>query len=203
MFILDEDGACVEYLPGFLEEDERRRLAAELEAARQRFEPDRLTLYGREVASPRLVCAFGDPGLRYRYSGVKRPAHPWPPELLRLRDRLQALAGHPFNYALVNFYRSGDDYIGWHSDKEADLAPEASIASLSLGATRPFWLRDRRGKGERTIEVMLEDGSLLWMKGETQKKWKHSLPRRRSVAEARWNITFRLVRVSTSTMTGE
>jgi alkylated DNA repair dioxygenase AlkB len=115
------------------------------------------------------------------------------PSLLALRERLTAMAGHPFNYALANWYRNGDDYIGWHSDKEADLAPDASIASISLGAERPFLLRDRRGKGPRTIEVTLGDGSLLWMKGETQRRWKHSLPRRRSLSEPRFNLTFRQI----------
>jgi alkylated DNA repair dioxygenase AlkB len=191
--VLDEEGALVEYYADFLDGQERRALRAELEGAQASFAPDRVTLYGRSFASPRLVCAFGDAGLIYRYSGVERPTQPWLPSLLALRDRLAALAAHPFNYALANWYRNGDDYMGWHSDKEADLAPQASIASISLGAERPFLLRDRRGKGARTIEVTLGDGSLLWMKGETQQRWKHSLPRRRALSEPRLNLTFRQI----------
>jgi alkylated DNA repair dioxygenase AlkB len=191
--VLDEEGALVEYYADFLDGEERRLLRAELQGARASFAPDRLTLYGRSLESPRLVCAFGDAGLTYRYSGVERRTQPWLPSLLALRDRLVALAGHPFNYALANWYRNGDDYIGWHSDKEADLAPDASIASISLGAERPFLLRDRRGKGTRTIAVTLADGSLLWMLGETQRRWKHSLPRRRALSEPRFNLTFRQI----------
>jgi alkylated DNA repair dioxygenase AlkB len=189
VIVLDEAGALVEYRPDFLSPEERARLRAEIVGLGALFDRDRLTLYGRTVDSPRLVCAFGDEGLRYRYSGVERETRPWPPELREVRDRL----GEPFNYALVNWYRDGEDYIGWHSDKESDLALGASIASLSLGAQRRFVLRDRKGKGDRTIELLLGDGSLLWMRGETQRRWKHSLPKQKDVREPRWNVTFRQI----------
>jgi alkylated DNA repair dioxygenase AlkB len=194
MIVIDEAGALVEYLPDFLDEVERRGLRDELEAARPCFDRDKLVMYGREVHSPRLVCAFGDEGLRYRYSGVERTTRPWPARLGALAQRLSALAEHGFNYALVNWYRDGDDYLGWHADKEADLEPDASIASVSLGATRRFLLRDKKGKGDRTVEVMLADGSLLWMRGTTQRLWKHSLPKQAGVDTPRWNITFRVIR---------
>lgn len=190
--ILDDPrGAVVDYFPGFLGPDERRGVLAEIEAAAPRFDHDVITLYGRTVPAPRLVCAFGDDGLRYRYAGVDRPAHPWPPHLRAARDRIAALAGHAFNYALINWYRSGDDYIGWHSDKLADLEPGSTIASLSLGAARPFHLRDR--DGGPLIERELADGSLCWMRGATQQLYKHALPRRKAVRGVRFNVTFRQV----------
>jgi alkylated DNA repair dioxygenase AlkB len=189
VIVIDEDSAQVEYVPDFLDADERRRVRGELEEAASSFDRDVLTLYGRAVQSPRLVCAFGDDGLRYRYSGVERVTRPWPPSLRGLRDRLDP----GFNYVLANWYRDGNDYLGWHSDKEADLVPLASIASISLGAARRFLLRDRKGKGDRTVEILLQDGSLLWMRGTTQQKWKHSLPRQACVSEPRYNLTFRQV----------
>jgi alkylated DNA repair dioxygenase AlkB len=187
----DPRGAIVDYVADFLDAEERRALRAELEQASGSFDRDRVMIFGKPVDSPRLVRAFGDEGLRYRYAGVDRETAPWLPRLRAVRDRLVALAGHPFNYALVNWYRDGNDYIGWHSDKEADLAPEASIASLSLGAARPFLLRDRAGG--HTHEVLLADGSLLWMRGTTQLHFKHALPRRKAITEPRFNVTFRLI----------
>jgi alkylated DNA repair dioxygenase AlkB len=189
LIILDEEGALVEYLPDFLDGDERRALREEIVAAKESFDRDVLTMYGRTVQSPRLVCAFGDEGLRYRYSGVERATRPWTPAMRALRQKLD----ENLNYALVNWYRDGNDYLGWHSDKERDLVAGAPIASVSLGATRRFLLRDRKGKGDRTVEVMVEDGSLLWMRGTTQQQWKHSLPRQPSVKGPRWNLTFRQV----------
>lgn len=187
----DERGVCVDYDAGFLDASRCAAVRAELEQAASLFDRDRVVLYGRTIDSPRLVCAFGDDGLRYRYAGVDRPTHSWPPHLRAVRDRIATLVGHPFNYALVNWYRDGVDYIGWHSDKEEDLALGSSIASLSLGAARPFLLRDK-SSGE-THEVVLADGSLLVMAGTTQKHYKHALPRRKGIAGARFNVTFRHV----------
>lgn len=190
--ILDDPrGAVVDYFPRFLAPDEARDVQAECIDAGARFDHDVISLYGRTIPAPRLVCAFGDDGLRYRYAGVDRPAHPWPPQLRAARDRVAALAGHPFNYALVNWYRSGDDYIGWHSDKVEDLAPGSTIASLSLGAVRPFQFRDRAGGP--VLERLLADGSLVLMQGTTQQFFKHALPRRKTIPGVRYNVTFRHV----------
>ncbi|MGN6105296.1 MAG: alpha-ketoglutarate-dependent dioxygenase AlkB family protein [Kofleriaceae bacterium] len=187
----DDRGVRVDYLAELLEPELRAAVRAELDQAAPLFDRDRVVLYGRAIDSPRLVCAFGDDGLRYRYAGVDRSTHPWPAQLRVVRDRIAALVGHAFNYALVNWYRDGGDYIGWHSDKEEDLVPGAAIASLSLGAARPFQLRDKR-TGE-THEIVLADGSLLVMAGTTQQHYKHALPRRRGIAQPRFNATFRNV----------
>jgi alkylated DNA repair dioxygenase AlkB len=188
----DSDGAIVEYFSELLAAGDRSALLAELAQARDRFDRDRVLMYGKTIDSPRMVCAFGDDGLHYRYAGVDRTTHPWPPHLRAARDRIAALCGHPFNYALVNLYQTGDDYIGWHADKVSDLVPGSSIASLSLGAVRPFQLRHKSSGA--THEVMLASGSLLVMRGTCQQFYKHSLPRRRGVTEPRFNITFRQVR---------
>ncbi|MBZ5713749.1 alpha-ketoglutarate-dependent dioxygenase AlkB family protein [Nannocystis pusilla] len=188
----DSDGAIVEYASEFLAAGDRSALLAELTQARDRFDRDRVLMYGKTIDAPRMVCAFGDDGLHYRYAGVDRTTHPWPPHLRGARDRIAAVCGHPFNYALVNLYQTGDDYIGWHADKVSDLVPGSSIASLSLGAARPFQLRHKSSGAAH--EVMLASGSLLVMRGTCQQFYKHSLPRRRGVTEPRFNITFRHVR---------
>lgn len=191
--ILDDPrGAVVEYVATFLDEGEHEALLAELVAVRERFDRDRVVLYGKTIDSPRLVCAFGDDGLHYRYAGVDRSTHTWPPRLRAARDRIAAHVGHPFNYALVNLYRDGADYIGWHADKVGDLVPGSTIASLSLGAARPFLLRDKQSGDTR--EVVLAGGSLLTMQGTCQQHYKHALPRRRGVAGARYNVTLRRIK---------
>lgn len=35
------------------------------------WETHTIRLFGRELASPRLSCWIGDPGTRYRYSGIR------------------------------------------------------------------------------------------------------------------------------------
>jgi alkylated DNA repair dioxygenase AlkB len=79
--------------------------------------------------------------------------------------------------------------MGWHSDDERTLVEGATIASLSFGAERRF--RFKHKKSGQTTEVLLEDGSLLEMKGETQRCWQHCLPKTTRVSDPRINLTFR------------
>ena len=121
-------------------------------------------------------------------------AQPWPQVLHVLRARLTRETGVAFNTVLANLYRNGADSVGWHADDEAELGDAPSIASVSLGAERDFQLRHRRRKDLALHTVALPHGSLLLMRGDTQKMWKHQLPRRKRVSSARINLTFRLLR---------
>jgi alkylated DNA repair dioxygenase AlkB len=185
--------AWLEWWPRFLAAEERpdaRALAAELP-----LRADTFTLFGRTVPVPRLVAWHGDPGCRYRYSGQTYAPQPWTPTLARLRQTLSARTGVPLNAALANYYRDGRDSVGWHSDDERELGPtpeDVAIVSLSLGATRRFVMRHRES-GERR-EFELGDGSLLAMRGATQRLWRHTLPKTRTEVGPRLNLTFRVVR---------
>lgn len=149
-------------------------------------------MFGRPVTVRRESCAFGDPGTRYRYSGLTRDARPWPETFAPLLDGLGATLGARFTFALVNRYPDGDAALGWHTDDEDDLAPDAPIASLSLGATRDFQMRLRGGR--TVLSVALEEGALLAMEGATQRYYQHRVPRRARVAGERINLTFRVMR---------
>ena len=172
------------------------------------WEVHRLRLFGREVDSPRLSAWIGDPGTAYRYSGATFEPHPWPPALRALRERVAAAAGSPLNSVLANLYRDGRDYMGWHSDDERALGPHPVIASLSLGATRRFRLRHRRDPA-LALALELPPGSLLVMRGQTQRVARHALPRTARRIGERINLTFRFVderlakeRLAPSTGTG-
>jgi alkylated DNA repair dioxygenase AlkB len=116
---------------------------------------------------------------------------PWTPLLAAIRARAEACAGVRFNSVLCNRYRSGADTVGWHRDNERELGPEPVIASVSFGATRRFLLR--HVKGPDRAEIGLEDGSVLVMRGQTQQRWRHSVPRTAQAVGERVNLTFRLV----------
>ena len=87
-----------------------------------------------------------------------------------IRERVQAQLGERLNGVLLNFYRDGQDAMGWHSDDEPELGHEPLVVSLNLGATRRF---DFRRKGSSRIEhsLDLDHGSLLVMRGPTQHYW--------------------------------
>jgi alkylated DNA repair dioxygenase AlkB len=156
------------------------------------WEVHRIRMFGRELASPRLSCWIGDADAAYRYSGTRFLPQSWLPALLPLCERLQRELGRPFNSVLANRYRDGRDAMGWHSDDEPELGAAPLIASLSLGATRRFLLKRRDGYGA-PLAVELEPGSLLLMGGDTQRHWKHALPRTARPLGERINLTFRHV----------
>ncbi|NZA25303.1 alpha-ketoglutarate-dependent dioxygenase AlkB [Luteimonas sp. SJ-92] len=153
----------------------------------------RIRMFGREVDSPRRSCWIGDPGASYRYSGTRFEPHPWPTVLLTLRVRLRAELGVDFNSVLANLYRDGGDRMGWHSDDEPELGPRPCIASVSLGATRRFLLKRRDGGGRLTLE--LPHGSLLLMRGDTQRRYRHALARTTRPVGPRINLTFRRIAI--------
>ena len=154
------------------------------------WEIHRIRLFGREVDSPRLSCWIGDEGASYVYSKTRFEPKPWPPALQILRKEISVAAGERFNSVLANLYRDGRDGMGWHSDDEPELGAAPVIASLSLGASRRFSLKHRRS-GAKPMALDLPHGSLLVMRGDTQKNYRHALPKTtKSVAE-RINLTFR------------
>jgi alkylated DNA repair dioxygenase AlkB len=156
------------------------------------WEVHRIRLFGREVDSPRLSCWIGDPGTGYRYSGVRFEPRPWPAALKPVRARLCAELGLDFNSVLANLYRDGHDAMGWHSDAEPELGPAPVIASVSLGAPRRFALKSRAQPQQR-LTLELPHGSLLVMSGQTQRNYRHALPRTARPIGARINLTFRQI----------
>lgn len=70
---------------------------------------------------------------------------------------LQAL-NHPVNHVLIQFYRTGGDYISDHSDKTIDVVRGSNIVNVSLGAQRTMTLRLKRDKAKAT-DTPISEGS--------------------------------------------
>ena len=185
-------GAWIELHPVFVDDDKAllERLVATLP-----LKSETIHLFGRDVQTPRLTSWHGDPGCSYRYSGRTFQPHTWTPALASLRDRLTKVAGVRFNSVLVNYYRSGNDSMGAHSDNEPELGPQRDdirIASISLGVRRRFLLLPRKAGSERLC-LELGEGDLLIMGGTTQHRYRHQVPKTARCQERRVNLTFRLV----------
>jgi alkylated DNA repair dioxygenase AlkB len=193
---LEFPGADLWLDPAFLAPGEAAAAFAALRPAIP-WETHRLRMFGRTIDSPRLSAWIGDPGTDYRYSGTTFAPLPWPPGLPALRDAIAAATGAAFDSVLANLYRDGRDYMGWHSDDERALGPRPVIASLSLGATRRFRLAARADKA-RTLDLDLGAGSLLVMRGDTQRTTRHALPRTARTVGERINLTFRVLRAGVS-----
>jgi alkylated DNA repair dioxygenase AlkB len=91
-----------------------------------------------------------------------------------------------FNHVLMQFYRSGLDYIGDHCDKTLDIKRNSFIVNYSLGATRIMTLRSKKSMDDesstRTIQkIELEHNSLFILGSETNKLYTHGIrPDKRS-----------------------
>ena len=102
---------------------------------------------------------------------------------------VEKLTETKFNSCLLNLYHDGNEGLAWHNDDEKVLRRNGTIASLSFGAERKFSLKHTKTK--QTISIILEHGSLLVMKDETQVYWLHSLPKTKKIVMPRINLTFR------------
>ena len=155
---------------------------------------DVVRMFGREMPTPRLSAWYGDPGVCYHYSGISLTAAGWTGTLLRIKSRVEAVAGISFNSVLLNLYRDGGDSMSWHSDDESELGTNPVIASFSLGAARRFQFKHKQRRELARIDLTLEHGSLLLMRGATQHYWKHCLPKTRRPTPPRVNLTFRMIK---------
>ncbi|XP_048226099.1 DNA oxidative demethylase ALKBH2 isoform X2 [Ricinus communis] len=209
------NGSEVLYIPRFLSFDDSWEFFNYLDSHIPWTRPT-LRIFGRSCVQPRDTCYVASPGLpELIYSGYKPHVYSWddyPP----LKDILEAvhraLPGSRFNSLLLNRYKGGNDNVGWHADDEKLYGPTPEIASVSFGCEREFLLKKRQSKSkERRCDdepdrkrlkksshvdqhsFTLKHGSLLVMKGNTQRDWLHSVPKRAKAEATRINLTFRHV----------
>ncbi|HVW13264.1 MAG TPA: alpha-ketoglutarate-dependent dioxygenase AlkB [Mucilaginibacter sp.] len=151
-----------------------------------------IIIFGRKVLTPRLTAWYGDVGAIYKYSGVSFDPLPWTEELLLIKSRAEQFSGTRFNSVLLNFYRNGNDSMGWHSDDEPELGRNPVIASINFGEARRFDLRSR-ADNKRKEHIVLENGSILVMRGDLQHRWQHAIAKSAKVKGPRINLTFRMI----------
>jgi alkylated DNA repair dioxygenase AlkB len=154
---------------------------------------DEIVIYGKKMLQPRLTAWYGDAGTYYQYSGLPLTPLPWTPLLFTLKERVEQVTATHYNSVLLNLYRDGNDSVGWHSDDERELGREPVIASVSFGQTRTFQLKAKNRTG--TTKIELTHGSLLVMRGATQRNYVHAVLKSSKVDCPRINLTFRTIAV--------
>ena len=180
------DGGTLTYDAAFFNRAEADRLLALL-----RSEVPWQHEVGRGRPFPRLTAWYADAGVNYSYSGVTHQGQGWTPELLQIKQRVEAAAGVPFNSLLLNLYRDGNDSIGFHTDAEPELGQNPVVASVSLGAVRRFILKHKNQREK--LSYLLAHGSLLVMGGTCQHYWLHGVPKTAQSVGQRINLTFRQI----------
>jgi len=143
-------------------------------------------IFGKSYLEPRMTAWYGP---SYKYSNIELREEKMPSRIQGIADELSQFCQFEFNSVLLNYYRSGQDSMGWHRDNEKEL-DSSCIASLSFGGSRVFKVRH---KSDRTVhKITLEDCSLLSMI-DMQSAWEHSIPKSSVNQEERINLTFRRI----------
>jgi alkylated DNA repair dioxygenase AlkB len=157
------------------------------------WQNDQAIIFGKLIITKRKVAWYGDTNFKYTYSNTTKLALPWTPALKELKALAEAKTGETYNSCLLNLYHDGNEGMAWHSDAEKDLKKNGAIASMSFGADRKFVFKHKETK--ETVSRILQNGSLLVMKDETQSHWLHRLPPSKLITKPRVNLTFRTIAV--------
>lgn len=181
--------ATVALTPHFYSEEKARKLYQTL-FKEINWQQDVITIFGKTHLQPRLTALFAQDDTQYSYSGIVMTPSAFSRTLKKIKTDIENFTGEQFNAVLCNLYRDGKDSNGWHSDDEKELGPNPYIASLSLGATRMFHLKNKKDPQD-TVRLALNNGSLLTMGGTTQTYYKHQLSKTKKPIEPRINLTFR------------
>ncbi|KAJ7443006.1 hypothetical protein FB451DRAFT_1296545 [Mycena latifolia] len=153
---------------------------------------------GGEV--PRLVAVEGEVEPDGSFPIYRHPAdespllHPFSPTVAAIRQHVQKILNHPVNHVLIQFYRTGTDYISEHSDKTIDVVRGSNIVNVSLGAQRTMTLRMKKDRAQAlqpeseslagddvrpaprpTQRIPLPHNSMFVMGPQTNAKWLHGI----------------------------
>lgn len=158
-----------------------------------KWRQESVRIYGKVMPQPRLIAWYGDPGKKYDYSGISLTPLPWSDLLREIKRRVEDCTEERFNSVFLNLYRDHNDSMGFHSDDERELGPEPSIASVTFGATRTFVMKHKKNAELAPAKIPLEAGSVLLMKGATQRFWKHGILKQMRPCGPRVNLTFRTI----------
>ena len=148
-----------------------------------KWKNDEAIIFGKKIITKRKVAWYGEKPFEYTYSKTTK--------LVCLKNKVEQETGETFNSCLLNLYHDGNEGMAWHSDGEKDLKKNGAIASLSFGSERKFAFKHKETKEK--VELILEHGSLLVMKDETQTNWLHRLPPTKRSTQPRVNLTFRTI----------
>lgn len=152
---------------------------------------DEAIIFGKKIITKRKVAWYAEKPFEYTYSKVTKQALPFTADLLKIKKKIEEITGETYNSCLLNLYHNGSEGMAWHSDGEKDLKKNGAIASVTFGAERKFGFKHKETK--EVVSLILQHGSVLVMKDETQTHWLHRLPPTKMKHRPRVNLTFRTI----------
>jgi alkylated DNA repair dioxygenase AlkB len=187
--IIHTNGEAI-YYPSVFDGDTCNTLLAQL-IEQINWQHDEVVMFGKHIITKRKVAWYASEGLSYTYAGKTKEPNLWSPLLLSIKEKVEMQTGATYNACLLNLYHTGEEGMSWHRDNEKEIVKESSIASVSIGAARKFAFKSV--EDGKKIELMLESGSVLDMRGPIQEHWYHALPPSKKIKDLRVNLTFRLL----------
>lgn len=192
--ILDSDGCSLKLYRNLLTKEELEDCYSICEEYCTKRYP--ITMHGKEVIQPRTNCAFVDLetyGNFVHYSTTKIEAYQWHPLIYDISRILSTRAFTP-NMCLVNGYITKEDYVGAHRDKKL-LDELKTVCTVSLGGTRRMIFKPYEDKSLEKIEIQLNHGDVLYMRGRTNEIYTHEIAKIRKkdnfAFKPRYSLTFR------------
>lgn len=148
----------------------------------------KIMIHGHLVETPRWQQAYG---ANYPYTGRVNFALPVPDVLQPLLDWGQATIFSKLNGLLLNWYEGSDHYIGEHHDSVKNMIRGAPIVTVSFGETRIFRLTKGKKDEKQTKDFPAPHGTVFVMPYETNRIWKHGVPKSTKYIGRRISVTFR------------
>ena len=125
----------------------------------------------------------------YKVSGGSPPNTVMTPELKAITQRVNQALGTQFYTILMNVYKTGEDCIGYHRDREDGWQPGTGFATLAFGAERDFLIKhEQTGAVTKTLH---EDGCVIHLPHPMNAQYLHAVPKRKKVTQCRVSLTFR------------
>lgn len=203
-------------IPHFVSDERGNEILAEVDRSITYLSRDdprmKFKIYGKTLSLPRDKAVYGEIKMDertgqqiepfYRYAKDTPPVEDWKDTILKtVADDLIQRSGQECNHVVVNQYRNGKDYIGFHHDKSKTFVMGSSVMVLSLGASRTFRLQKKVRAADgtihrETINLQLKHGSLFVMGPATNLVWKHSIVQELKINHRRVSLTYRWIEAS-------
>ena len=175
------------HLPPELDEFARSHLPDLWDLHPTTFPSIRQPFTGKIIPLPRWQQAYGR---NYAFTGSVNAALPIPPILDPFLRFAQGELDPRLNGLLLNWYDADQHhYIGAHSDSIVGLVKGTPIVTITVGATRTFRLRPR--KGPAFVDFPASHGTVFVMPWETNLNTRHEVPWLKSATGRRISITAR------------
>ena len=148
-----------------------------------------IRMFNKVILNPRLIGIYSNAkNVHAPYGFEHHIDGPLSPSMNMILEKVNADLNQTYNAIVINVYRNGNDYIGWHKDREMK---NDVVCTLSLGSPRMFQLRHDDTKAISSFEV--ESGDLFVMFPQCQKHTKHRVKKAPSNVDQRISLTFRIL----------